>query len=126
MEWRLDDSPEKLLADLADGKNVAESSSSSSRSTTSATDVQAQSQEAEAPAGNNNDNTELPRQPGCKETEEEEYAGVLKARLDQNLRIGLLWEGRVKSLLFSLGSGIDLRHTDKPFRTLGLEIQFSS
>lgn len=57
---------------------------------------------------------------------EEEYAGVLKARLDQNLRIGILWEGRVKSLLFSLGSGIDLRKLDKPFRTLGLEIQFSS
>ncbi|KAH8178568.1 mitochondrial distribution and morphology protein 10 domain-containing protein [Sarocladium implicatum] len=57
---------------------------------------------------------------------EEEYAGVLKARLDQNMRIGLLWEGRVKSLLFSLGSGIDLRQVDKPFRTLGLEIQFSS
>ncbi|KAG5938890.1 hypothetical protein E4U53_007928 [Claviceps sorghi] len=56
----------------------------------------------------------------------EEYAGVLKARLDQNLRIGILWEGRVKSLLFSLGSGIDLKKLDKPFRTLGLEIQFSS
>ncbi|KYK62017.1 hypothetical protein DCS_03162 [Drechmeria coniospora] len=56
----------------------------------------------------------------------DEYAGVLKARLDQNLRIGLLWEGRVQSLLFSLGSGIDLRRLDKPFRTLGLEIQFSS
>lgn len=63
-------------------------------------------------------------QPGWKPVDE--YAGVLKARLDQNLRIGLLWEGRVKSLLFSLGSGIDLRHMDKPFRTLGLEIQFSS
>ncbi|KAK7416555.1 Mitochondrial distribution and morphology protein 10 [Neonectria punicea] len=57
---------------------------------------------------------------------EERYAGVLKTRLDQNLRIGFLWEGRVKSLLFSLGSGIDLRKLDKPFRTLGLEIQFSS
>ncbi|KAI5457776.1 hypothetical protein BGZ63DRAFT_467036 [Mariannaea sp. PMI_226] len=57
---------------------------------------------------------------------EEEYAGVLKTRLDQNLRIGFLWEGRVKSLLFSLGTGIDLRKLDKPFRTLGLEIQFSS
>ena len=56
----------------------------------------------------------------------ENYAGVLKARLDQNLRIGVLWEGRVKSLLFSLGSGIDLKKLDKPFRTLGLEIQFSS
>lgn len=57
---------------------------------------------------------------------EEEYAGVLKARLDQNLRIGLLWEGRVQSLLFSLGTGIDMRNLDKPFRTLGLEVQFSS
>lgn len=56
----------------------------------------------------------------------EEYGGVLKTRLDQNLKIGVMWEGRVKSLLFSLGSSIDLRKLDKPFRTLGLEIQFSS
>lgn len=61
-----------------------------------------------------------------RKDEDEKYAGVLKTRLDQNLRIGVLWEGRVKSLLFSLGSGIDLRKLDKPFRTLGLEIQFSS
>ncbi len=64
------------------------------------------------------------------ETEEEkdvdQYSGVLKARLDQHLRLGLLWEGRVKSLLFSLGSGVDLRRLDSPFRTLGLEVQFSS
>ncbi|KAK6194317.1 hypothetical protein LQW54_011591 [Pestalotiopsis sp. IQ-011] len=58
--------------------------------------------------------------------QEEEYSGVLKARLDQNLKIGLLWEGRVQSLLFSLGSGIDLRRLDSPFRSLGLEVQFSS
>ncbi|CAK7222114.1 Mitochondrial distribution and morphology protein 10 [Sporothrix curviconia] len=57
---------------------------------------------------------------------EEKYQGVLKARLDQNLKIGLLWEGRIKSLLFSLGSAIDLHRPDQPFRTLGLEIQFSS
>ncbi|KAF5659903.1 mitochondrial distribution morphology 10 [Fusarium circinatum] len=62
-----------------------------------------------------------PEKPG-----EERYAGVLKTRLDQNMRIGVLWEGRVKSLLFSLGSSIDLNKLDKPFRTLGLEIQFSS
>lgn len=66
------------------------------------------------------------RQGGGAADEKREYAGVLKARLDQRLRIGVLWEGRVKSLLFSLGSGIDLRKLDKPFRTLGLEIQFSS
>ncbi|KAL2182064.1 uncharacterized protein P884DRAFT_274498 [Thermothelomyces heterothallicus CBS 202.75] len=56
----------------------------------------------------------------------EEYRGVLKARLDQNLRIGVLWEGRVKSLIFSLGTGIDLRKLGEPFRSLGLEIQYSS
>ena len=61
-----------------------------------------------------------------EEKEDDEYAGVLKARLDQHLRLGLLWEGRAKSLLFSLGSGIDLRRLDSPFRTLGLEVQFSS
>ncbi|TPX13070.1 uncharacterized protein E0L32_006496 [Thyridium curvatum] len=55
-----------------------------------------------------------------------EYHGVLKARLDQNMKIGLLWEGRVKSLLFSVGTGIDLRRLDQPFKPLGLEIQFSS
>ena len=57
---------------------------------------------------------------------EEGYTGVLKARLDQSLRIGLLWEGRAKSLLFSLGSAIDLRKPDQLFRSVGLEIQFSS
>ncbi|KAK4152653.1 hypothetical protein C8A00DRAFT_44307 [Chaetomidium leptoderma] len=56
----------------------------------------------------------------------EEYRGVLKARLDQNLRIGLLWEGRVKSLIFSLGTGVDFRKLGEPFRSLGLEIQYSS
>lgn len=63
---------------------------------------------------------------GGGEAEDEHYVGVLKARMDQNLRIGILWEGRLKSLLFSLGSGIDLRKPDSPFRTVGLEIHYSS
>lgn len=60
------------------------------------------------------------------EEEEEEYGGVIKARLGQSSRIGILWEGRVKALLYSIGSGIDLQRPDQPFRTLGLEIQYSS
>ncbi|KAK4448947.1 hypothetical protein QBC34DRAFT_406391 [Podospora aff. communis PSN243] len=60
------------------------------------------------------------------EREKEKYLGVFKARLHQNLRIGLLWEGRVKSLIFSLGSGVDLHRLDEPFRNLGLEVQYSS
>lgn len=72
-------------------------------------------------AADNTPTDEVPAKTG-----EEKYQGVLKARLDQNLKIGLLWEGRIKSLLFSLGSAVDLHRLDQPFRTLGLEIQFSS
>lgn len=56
----------------------------------------------------------------------DEYLGVLKARMDQHLRIGLLWEGRVQSLIFSIGTGIDLHKLDQAFRTIGLQIQYSS
>ena len=58
--------------------------------------------------------------------EPEEVAGVLKARIDQNWRVGLLWEGRVKELMFTLGSSIDMKRKDQPFRALGLELQYSS
>jgi len=58
--------------------------------------------------------------------EPEEVAGVLKARIDQNWKIGLLWEGRIKELMFTLGSSIDMKRRDQPFRALGLELQYSS
>ncbi|TVY75720.1 Mitochondrial distribution and morphology protein [Lachnellula suecica] len=58
--------------------------------------------------------------------EPEEVAGVLKARVDQNWKIRLLWEGRVKELLFTLGSSIDMKRSDQPIRAIGLEIQYSS
>jgi distribution and morphology protein 10 len=67
----------------------------------------------------------LGNSPGAAEIGSE-YLGVLKARVDQHLRLALLWEGRVKSLIFSLGSGVDLRRLDQPFSSLGLEIQYSS
>lgn len=109
MEWRLD-VPKGIVP--ADDKIAAQGSMTTDPAGASADTKVSSADEKEA------------QQPGNKQAEE--YAGVLKARLDQNLRIGILWEGRVKSLLFSLGSGIDLRHMDKPFRTLGLEVQFSS
>lgn len=56
----------------------------------------------------------------------EEVAGVLKARIDMNYKVGLLWEGRVKELLFTLGSTIDMKRRNQPFRALGLELQYSS
>ncbi|EPE27077.1 hypothetical protein GLAREA_02991 [Glarea lozoyensis ATCC 20868] len=59
-------------------------------------------------------------------SEPEQVLGVLKARVDQNWKIGLLWEGKVKELLFTLGSSIDMKRTDQPFRAIGLELQYSS
>jgi len=59
-------------------------------------------------------------------TGREEVSGVLKARMDQKYRIGVLWEGRIKDFLFSLGSTLDMRQRDQPFRSLGLELQYSS
>ena len=58
--------------------------------------------------------------------EPEEVAGVLKAKVDQNWNIGLLWEGRIKEILFTLGSSVDMRRKDQPFRAIGLELQYSS
>ncbi|KAI9816810.1 MAG: Mitochondrial distribution and morphology protein 10 [Pycnora praestabilis] len=63
---------------------------------------------------------------GKKLRGEEDVTGVLKVRVDQNWNIGLLWEGRVKDLLFSLGATFDLRRRDQLFRTIGVELQYSS
>jgi len=57
---------------------------------------------------------------------DDDVAGVLKARVDQDGRIGVLWEGRIKELLFTLGASLDLRKRDQIFRSVGLELQYSS
>ncbi|KAG8157073.1 hypothetical protein KVR01_013063 [Diaporthe batatas] len=57
---------------------------------------------------------------------EDSPAGVVKCRCDQHMRVGLMYEGRYKSLLFSLGTDVDLRRLDAPFQGVGLAVQFSS
>ena len=57
---------------------------------------------------------------------EDDSSGVLKARWDQNWKIGLLWEGRIKELLFTLGVSLDMKDKDRLFREVGAELQFSS
>ena len=55
-----------------------------------------------------------------------DMAGCLKARVDQRARLGLLWEGRAKELLYSCGTIIDLRGGENMFRGFGFEVQYSS
>lgn len=56
----------------------------------------------------------------------DDMAGCLKARLDQRGSLGLLWEGRVKELLYSCGVTLDLKSRENMVRGFGLEIQYSN
>lgn len=55
-----------------------------------------------------------------------EVAGCLKARLDQRGSVSLLWEGRLKELVYSCGASIDLRGGKDMISGVGLEVQYSS
>ncbi|EAT76603.1 mitochondrial distribution and morphology protein 10 [Parastagonospora nodorum] len=57
---------------------------------------------------------------------DDDVAGVLKAKVDQDGRVGLLWEGRIKELLFTLGASLDLKKREQIFRSVGIELQYSS
>ena len=61
-----------------------------------------------------------------KDTDSDPIAGVLKARMTQDWHIALLWEGRIKDLLYSFGAVIDFKRRDQIFRGVGLELQYSS
>lgn len=57
---------------------------------------------------------------------DDDVSGILKARVDQDWRIGVLWEGRIKELLFTLGASLDLKKREQVFRAVGIELQYSS
>ena len=56
----------------------------------------------------------------------DDVTGVFKARWTQSLGLGLLWEGRVKHLLLSLGANIDFRRREGIIKGVGVEVQYSS
>lgn len=56
----------------------------------------------------------------------EDTEGVLKARVDKDWKIGVLWEGRVKELLFTVGASFDLKRREQIFKAVGIEVQYSS
>ena len=64
--------------------------------------------------------------PGTSIAPDEDVSGVVKARWDQNWRVGLLWEGRIKELLFSMGVSCDLKRREQIFTAVGAELQYSS
>lgn len=57
---------------------------------------------------------------------DDDVSGVLKARVNQEWCIGVLWEGRIKELLFTLGASLDLKKREQIFQSVGIELQYSS
>ncbi|KAI9255525.1 hypothetical protein BY458DRAFT_519876 [Sporodiniella umbellata] len=55
----------------------------------------------------------------------EKLEGLIKARWGFAQGLALMWEGRFKNTLFSLGLTADLK-TTHPIRTIGLELQYFS
>lgn len=52
--------------------------------------------------------------------------GVVKARISTNNNVALLWEGRLKQMLVSLGVISDLSSRSKPVKAIGLELSYFS
>lgn len=58
--------------------------------------------------------------------DDDNVAGVLKARVDRNGEMALLWEGRIKELVYGCGVTVDLRRGEDMVRGLGVEVCYSS
>jgi len=56
----------------------------------------------------------------------DDIRGVVKARVSTNTNISLMWEGRLRSTLVSLGVVSDLASRAKPIKAVGLEISYFS
>jgi mitochondrial distribution and morphology protein 10 len=56
---------------------------------------------------------------------DENVVGVLKAKIDQNYKIGLMWEGRFKELLYTVGTSLDFKRRERMFTGLGIELRYA-
>ena len=55
----------------------------------------------------------------------DDLSGCVKAKINQRGGMAILWEGRIKELLYTCGMTIDLRGGENMFRGVGVEVQYS-
>ena len=55
----------------------------------------------------------------------DDLSGCLKARINQRGGMAILWEGRIKELLYTCGVTMDLRGGENMFKGVGVEVQYS-
>ncbi|GAB7357875.1 hypothetical protein MBLNU230_g0045t1 [Neophaeotheca triangularis] len=56
----------------------------------------------------------------------DELESVIKARTDQNGKVGLLWEGKINELLVGVGANLDMKSKDRMLGNVGLQISYST
>lgn len=57
---------------------------------------------------------------------DDDVSGVLKARMSDKGKVGLVWECRLKELLVCLGAGFDLKRKEGVVGRFGVEVAYSS
>ncbi|KAJ7774346.1 mitochondrial distribution and morphology protein 10 [Mycena maculata] len=67
----------------------------------------------------------IPVPPSLGETKGE-VRGVVKARASTNNDVSLMWEGRLRNMLVSLGVVSDFSNRTKPIKAIGLELSYFS
>ncbi|CAE7233783.1 unnamed protein product [Rhizoctonia solani] len=55
-----------------------------------------------------------------------DVTGVVKARISTSSDVSLMWEGRIRNMLVSLGVVSDLSNRSKPIKSIGLELAYFS
>ncbi|KAH7343333.1 mitochondrial distribution and morphology protein 10 [Rhizoctonia solani] len=55
-----------------------------------------------------------------------DVTGVVKARISTSSDVSLMWEGRIRNMLVSLGVVSDLTNRSKPIKSIGLELAYFS
>jgi len=55
-----------------------------------------------------------------------EIIGVVKARASTTTDVSLMWEGRLRNMLVSLGVVSNLADISKPIKSIGLELSYFS
>lgn len=57
---------------------------------------------------------------------EDPVTGVLKARMGSNFDLGVMWEGKFRNVVFSLGATLDLLKANGPVNNVGCEISYTA
>ncbi|KAF9013354.1 mitochondrial distribution and morphology protein 10 [Cyathus striatus] len=72
------------------------------------------------------ENEMAPIKPMLHPETREEVNGVVKARASTNNDVSLMWEGRLRNMLVSLGVVSDFSNRFKPIKAIGLEVSYFS